>query len=193
MISINARGARTIADAKPLIFDGQGVYVTNDGQNAQLHLGGRVVAERPAAEVAAIVDAQDWAYEMIETANALVAEPVADEAAVAEAVNPAFVYDAAAAAVRQRAAGMLNEIAILTAHGEGDHRRRNARGRMVTVPNTDPRHPARRAEQMRREAFVLANWSAKDEAAYARYVNEGIGDTDGHYAPLDRFGWISGR
>lgn len=70
MITINARGARTIADARPLTFEGTQVYITTDGDTAQLHLAGRIADERPATEINSTKDAQDWAYSVIEATDA---------------------------------------------------------------------------------------------------------------------------
>ncbi|AMD42750.1 hypothetical protein SEA_XKCD426_9 [Streptomyces phage Xkcd426] len=188
MITINARGARTLADARPLTYGGTGVYVTFDGEMAQLHLAGRIVAERPAAEVESTKAAQDWAYETIETAEQIVSEtaPVADMDAVAEAV-----YAPAAQQVRESAADALAEAAELDARAEAELNRKSG-----CTDLRNPRHPQNRAERIRkgaegkrRDAETLAAWTAMDELRYADYVSQGLGDTDGYFAPIDRCAW----
>ena len=67
MITLAKPGCRTIAeaDANPWTVDGKGVYVTFSDDLAELHIGGRIVASRPAAEIPAVRDAQDWAVEYL--------------------------------------------------------------------------------------------------------------------------------
>lgn len=175
MITINARGARTIADSKPLIAKGQMVYVVQGTETAALMIGGAIVAERPVSEITCILDAQDWAYEVLDAMTAEAAEGNADNEAAAE--------------IRAMAAPIAAEADKLEAEGTAPVSYRNSRGRKVTVTIDDPRHPARRAATLRTEAATLAAWTGADESAYREYVSRGIGDTDGFYAPLDRFGW----
>lgn len=90
MLTINARGARTLTDAKPLMYDGQKVYVSLGETTASLHLAGRIVAERPVDEITSIMTAQDWAYETIEAAEALVSEAAPESEADIEALIDAL-------------------------------------------------------------------------------------------------------
>lgn len=95
MITLNTPGART-----QWIIEGQGVYVTFSGDVAELHIGGRIVADRPAAEVTAIVDAQTWAVEYLAAQDELAAEQMAetiehmDVAVVEVEADPAAVVEA---------------------------------------------------------------------------------------------------
>ena len=193
MITINARGARTLADARPLTYAGTGVYVTTDNGTAQLHLGGHIVAERPAAEVTCTRDAQDWAYDVIEAAEELIVHTVADEDAVAEATDVDAVYAGAAETVQASAQNLLDDAARLGEHGTAPYRFRNSNGRWVTFTSNDPRHPAKAADTLRKQAAILAEWTARDEAGYRQYLSDGLADTDGHYAPLDRPAWYQAR
>lgn len=203
-ITVNEPGARTIRDARPMQIDGQNVYVVLGGGTASLMVAGRIVAERAATDMST-TEAQDWAVsyrdeqaadldaawgEWIEDTHVdpveLLDELVADEEAVADACNPAAVYAGAVEQVRAMADQMRAEADLYAAHGEGPARI-GTRQRKVTVD--DPRHPARRATQMRRDADRLAVWTWQDEQAYGRYVSDGIGDTDGYFAPIDRAAW----
>lgn len=55
----------------------------------------------------------------------------------------------------------------------------------------DPRHPGRRAALLRREASILAAWTAADETAYTRYLQDSYATANGRCAPLDRAAWKS--
>lgn len=206
-ITVNEPGARTIRDARPMQIDGQNVYVVIGGGTASLMVAGRIVAERAATEMST-TEAQDWAVsyrdeqaadldtawgEWIEDTHVdpieLLDELVADEDAVAEACNPAAVYAGAVEQVRAGAAELLAKAEAAEAHGDAPYRFRNSRGRMVTFHTNDPRHPVRAAASYRRDAERLAAWTWQDEQAYGQYVSDGIGDTDGYFAPVDRAQW----
>ena len=208
-ITVNEPGARTIRDSRPMQVDGQNVYVVLDGDSstASLMMGGRIVAARTVKSIS-ITEAQDWAVRVRDERAAdldaawgdwieanhvdpieLLDELVADEEAVAEAVNPAAVYAGAVEQVRAGAAELLAKAEAAEAHGDAPYRFRNGRGRMVTFHNSDPRHPSRAAASYRRDAERLAAWTWQDEQAYGRYVSDGIGDTDGYFAPIDRAAW----
>lgn len=193
MITINARGARTLADVRPLTYAGTGVYVTTSGETMQLHLGGHVVAERPANQITSTRDAQDWAYEVIEAAEELIVHTVADEDAVAEATNVDAVYAGAAETVQASAQNLLDDAARLDEHGTAPYRFRNSSGRWITFTSNDPRHPAKASDTLRKQAAILTEWTAQDEAGYQQYLSDGLADTDGHYAPLDRPAWYLAR
>jgi hypothetical protein len=206
-ITVNEPGARTIRDSRPMQVDGQNVYVVIGGGTASLMMGGRIVAEQAATEMTAKA-AQDWAVkvrderaadldtawgEWIEDTHVdpieLLDELVADEEAVAEAVDPAAVYAGAVEQVRAGAVELLAKAEAAEAHGDAPYRFRNSRGRMVTFHTSDPRHPVRAAVSYRRDAERLAAWTWQDEQAYGRYVSDGIGATDGYFAPIDRAAW----
>lgn len=206
-ITVNEPGARTIRDSRPMQVDGQNVYVVIGGGTASLMMGGRIVAEQAATDMTAKA-AQDWAVQVRDEQAAdvdaawgdwieanhvdpieLLDELVADEDAVAEAVNPAAVYACAVESVRAQAVELLAKAEAAEAHGDAPYRFRNSRGRMVTFTSSDPRHPSRAAASHRRDAERLAAWTWQDEQAYSRYVSDGIGDTDGWYSPLDRAAW----
>ncbi len=179
-ITVNETGARTLADARPMRIDGQPVHVVVDS-TASLFVGGRLVDVRRVSEVSNATEAQAWAVEYRDGLDA----PVAVE----EAVNTESVYAAAVAQIHATASEMLAGADELASFGEGDYRFRNSTGRMVTLHSSDPRHPARAAVTLRREADVLAAWTATDEQGYGQYVSDGIGDTDGYYAPVSRSQW----
>ena len=192
MIIINARGARTLADVRPMTYGGTGVYVTTDETTAQLHIGGRIVAERPAAEITSATAAQDWAYDVIEGAEEAAATPVPDMDAVNEACNPESVYAEAAAQVRTRAAEKLAEA------DQQDRRAAEMAARPTLARENNPRHSKNRAariqawaDSLRKDAVTLGAWTAEDESRYSRYVSDGLGATDGRYAPIDRCAWKS--
>lgn len=187
MITINARGARTLADATQLFHAGTGVYVTFSDGNAQLHLGGHIVAERPSAEILGMKDAQDWAYEMIETAEALVIEAVpgipVDEYATA-------VHGPAAQKIRSEAATTLAEA------DRQDELAVKMAVRPTLADEKNPRHPKHKAakiqawaDYLRVDAEILAAWTALDEMNYKAYLDEGFSMTDGHFAPEARAQW----
>jgi hypothetical protein len=179
MIEITARGARTLADVKPLTYAGTGVYVTFSDDTAQLHLGGRIVAQRPASEVTAILDAQDWAYEVIEAAD-----EVQNETA------PVDAYETAAGQVRSGAAETLAEAE------KQDQLADAVEARPSFADERNPRHPKHKAarirkwaEHLRADAVILNSWTAQDERGYMAYVSEGLGATDGYFAPEVRTQW----
>lgn len=208
-ITVNETGARTIREARPMQIDGQNVYVVVGGGTASLMVGGRIVAER-AADRMSTTEAQGWAVEYRdEQATAGQDgmddddhdgydapwydeddEQSADEAAVAEATDPEQVYAGAVETVRAKADELLAQAVAAEAHGEGPYRFRSSlNGRMRTFHNSDPRHPSRAAKSYRADAEILAAWTATDEQGYGRYVSDGIGDTDGYFAPIDRAQW----
>jgi hypothetical protein len=188
MITINTRGARTLADAQPLVYGGQPVYVAVEPTTAYLFLAGHVVAERPAAEITGTKDAQDWAYETIEAAEELVAGQTPDEDAVAEAV-----YGGAVAEVHKMGHELIalaDETAKLAGPGEV-WKYRTTTGKVRRFHDGDPRHPQNAAKTYREQGEVLATWTAQDEMGYSDYVSQGLGDTDGYYGPVDRVAWKS--
>lgn len=176
-ITVNETGARTIAESRPMLIDGQNVYVVVDMDTASLMVGGRIVAERAVGGHMTAAAAQRWAVEYR-------AGQVADEAAVAEAVNPDAVHAAVVDAVHAKGAELA---AHADALDESAAKPFYLRKRLLDP--SDPRHPAQAVGQFRRDAAILAAWTATDEVAYARYMDDGIGATDGYYAPLDRAYW----
>lgn len=180
-ITVNENGARTLADARPMRIDGHNVYVIVGGGTASLMVGGRIVAERTAAEMST-TEAQAWA---VDYRNGL----VADETAVEEACSTEAVYAGAVEQVRAQAAELFAKAEAGETFGDAPYRYRNSMGRMVTFHNSDPRHPAQAAKSQRADAEILAAWTASDEQNYSRYVSCGIGATDGRYAPESRVQW----
>lgn len=177
-ITVNETGARTIADSRPMRIDGQNVYVVVDGGTASLIVGGLIVATDDADDMTT-TEAQTWAVNYRNEFNAT----------VEEAVNTESVYAGAVAQIRDAGQQLLAEADKLAQHGEGGYRRRNTTGRMVTLHNEDPRHPMRAAETLRKRAAVFLAWTATDEQGYGQYVSDGIGGTDGYYAPVARDSW----
>lgn len=98
-------------------------------------------------------------------------------------------YTEAAAQVRAGAAELVAKAEAAEAHGNAPYKHRGTDGRVRTFTTSDPSHPARAAVSYRRDAEILAAWTAQDEEAYSRYVSDGIADTDGWFAPLDRAAW----
>ena len=95
-ITVNETGAKTLKDIRPMLVDGQNVYVVVGDVTASLMFAGRVVAERPAAEITSSKDAQDWAVEVRDTAHEIVAgtAPEADVLAVVEALGGTYTTQA---------------------------------------------------------------------------------------------------
>lgn len=172
-ITVNAPGARTIAEARPMILDGKRVYVTVGGGTASLFIGGRIVAEQASEDMTAKA-AQDWAISYVE------AQETELEAQYAEAVQ----------SVQDAGALLLKQADKLEAKAQpGRYRHVGMRGKVTWLADTDPRHPLLAHRTLRQQALRLMAWSAKDEAGYARYVDNGLADTDGHFAPLSRDAW----
>lgn len=210
-ITVNEPGARTIRDARPMQIDGQNVYVVLDGDSstASLMVAGRIVATRTIKSIST-TEAQTWAVEYrdgqaqaadldaawgdwIEATHVdpieMLDEMTADEDAVAEACDVDAVYAGAVESVRAKADELLAQAVTAEAHGDAPYTFRNGRGRKVTFTTGDPRHPSRAAKSYRADAEILAAWTATDEQGYGRYVSDGIGDTDGYFAPVDRAQW----
>lgn len=178
-IRVNETGARTLTDARPMLIDGQAVFVTVDAGTAQLHVGGVVVAEQ-AAERLTTREAQAMAVEYRE-ALAAPAAPVAEAPATAAEV-------ATVETIRTEGAAQV-AVANATITTATPYRFRNSRGRMVTLMPSDPRHPSQAARQIRLDGEALAAWTVRDERRYMQYVADGLADTDGHYVPMDRAAW----
>ena len=170
-ITVNETGAKTLADARPMLIDGQPVYVVVGEATASLIIGGRIVAEDD-ADGMTIDEAQAWAVNYRAEFNAT----------VDEAVNPESVYAGAVATVRQSGSNLntkadVVELMALTAK---QSRR---------IGKSDPRHPVNAAAHYRRQAAVLLAWTVADEIAYSRYLDDGISDTDGYFTPETRQAW----
>lgn len=174
-ITVNETGARTLADARPMMIDGKNVYVVVSMDTASLIVGGRIVAERSVGGHMTAAAAQAWAAEYRET----LAAPVATD----ELVTPAV------AQVRAQGAALLVKAEAAEAHGDAPYRYTNNQGRVRVFPSHDPRHPVQAAKSYRADAEILIMWTAWDESGYGQYVSEGIGDTDGYFAPVDRAQW----
>lgn len=172
-ITVNEPGARTINDARPMRIEGQNVYVSVGGGVASLIVACRTVATRHADSIG-IQDAQAWAVDYRDELNA-----------------PRVALESAAAEVREMTAPLLDEADQLESHGFAPYRHTLPNGRVVRFLSSDPRHPSQRAAQLRRQAAVLAAWTAEDELGYKQYVSDGLGATDGYYAPLARDAWKS--
>lgn len=173
-ITVNETGARTLKDARPMMINDHKVYVVVDGGTASLFVGGRIVAER-AADDMNTADAQAWAVEYRES----LAAPVATD----ETVTPAV------AQVCRAAAQLIERAKSEEVHGAGPYTYRNANGKPRTFTVDDPRHPMQAAKSYRADAEILGAWTAEDESGYGQYVSDGIGDTDGYFAPVDRAQW----
>lgn len=165
-ITVNEPGARTLNEARPMWIDGHNVYVTIGGGTVSLIIAGQTVARREADDIS-IAAAQAWAIEY------------------------RAAREDAARQVRESAASVLEEAVELEAHGTEPYRHTLPNGRVVRFHSTDPRHPFQSAVTLRRRADVLAAWTVGDESSYLRYVSDGLGATDGHYAPLARDAWKS--
>lgn len=177
-ITVNETGARTLADVRPMQINGQNVYVIVDTETASLVVEGRTVAERPAAEIVTAKDAQAWAVSYRDHL-----------AAVEEATNVDAVYAAAVEQVHAKAAEMDAEADKLEEHGFKPLWKRSNRGSRISILSSDPRHPMNAAKSLRKDALILAAWTAADEWGYSTYVIDGLGATDGYFAPLDRAAW----
>lgn len=166
MITINARGARTLADTTPLRVDGQKVYVTFEDGTASLHMGGKIVDTRT-VDAMSVTEAQDWAYEMIET---LASEDAPYELAAEDVRNLADTWDLQADSLDAKADAERSEARSKRAFARVARTRQHAMG-------------------VRRDADLMRQWTAKDEHGYTDYLVRGLGDTDGYYAPMDRAAW----
>ena len=192
-ITVNAPGARTVADARPMIVDGQRVYVTLDTDGtASLMIGGRIVATKQVKSISTR-EAQDWAVEYLDAANDW-AEQQAQAAQDHQAAADADDAKHADAVQQVRDAGALlaqqaDQMDVKAAQNPGRYRYVNSMGKVVFFSPSDPRHPINAAKQLRRMAATLMTWTAQDEAAYGRYVDDGISATDGYYTPISRDAW----
>ena len=65
--TVNVKGSKTLADAKPLMHGGMNVTVNVESHTAQLVLCGTVAAVRNASEVETVGEMQAWAYQVIES------------------------------------------------------------------------------------------------------------------------------
>lgn len=182
-ITVNETGARTLADARPMRINGSNVYVVVGAGTASLMVAGRIVDEKTLTRRMSATEAQAWAVSYRESITA-------DEEAVAEATDPEAVYAGAVETVRDAGALMDQQADKMAANvTDAPHRYRNSLGRMVKVDSSDPRHPLNASKTMKTRAAVMMAWTVTDEIGYTRYVSDGIGDTDGHFAPLDRDAW----
>lgn len=64
---------------------------------------------------------------------------------------------------------------------------RNSFGRKIG--RSHPAHPLNLCVTLAEQAEVLINWTEADEAGYIAYVQDGLGATDGYFAPLARDAW----
>lgn len=124
------------------------------------------------------------------------ANAAAELAATIEHVDANEVSEAVAQ-VRADGAEKLAEAAEMEAQGTEPiviavRRNGEVRGHRK-IGAWDPRHPARAAGSVRRAGERLSRWTQADEDAYGRYISDGLADTDGYYAPLDRAAWSYGR
>lgn len=179
-------GARIIADSQPLYIDGERVSaVVDEDGGYTVFIGGEIAVggqlDGTEGDLMTFFAAEALVAGL-EATEALVAGLEVDEAAVAEAVNPEAVYAAAAAEVRAHSAWLARQADLAAAEQPA-----RVHGREMSM--SDPRHPANRATSLRRDALRLTCWTVADEIGYREYVSEGIGDTDGHFAPLDRSAW----
>lgn len=194
MYTLNApSNSNRLADARQWFIDGKGVYVTISAEVAELHIRGMIVAARPVAEINSATDAQDWAVEFLAAeAEAMNEDADRQLAATIEHMDASEVSEAVAQ-VRADGARRIAQAAELAAQGDAPVQIVTSQGRKITRYASDPRHPFRAAESARRAGERLSRWTQADEDAYGRYVSDGLADTDGYYAPLDRAAWSYGR
>lgn len=214
-ITVNETGARTLADARPMLINGKNVYVFV-GSGASLHVDGRIVAYRENVTEMTTAEAQAWAVEyrnamntqadaaQAEAQNHMDSEAAQQDAdtdwddfdwdtvdttnvdwdAVEEATNIEAVYADAVAQIRESAKAIYAQAMALKTAANSTFK---IKGRTIAV--SDPRHPMQAFKTLRDRAAIYAAWTAQDEAGYSRYVSDGIGATDGYYAPLTRDAW----
>ena len=195
-ITVNAPGARTIRDARPMIVDGSRVYVTLDTDGtASLHIGGRIVATKQVASISTR-EAQDWAVEYQAAANDWAeqqAQAAQDHMVAAEAdADLDAKYADAVQSVRDAGALLVKQAEQLAQKGlanPGRYRHVNYAGKVVWIPASNPRHPAKAAVTLMAQAERMKLWTAQDEAGYQRYVSDCLADTDGWYSPISRDAW----
>lgn len=180
-ITVNETGARTLAETRPMQIDGQNVYVTIGENTASLMVGGRIVAEKPATEIANATDAQGWAVEYRVQAEA----PVAEEPVAELDAEEVLVLGR----MKAKAEALIATAVELEAHGWVPQKKINAYGRKITRSITDGCHPMNVAASHRKDAALLMAWTMEDEKGYSRHVDNGISATDGYYAPIDRASW----
>lgn len=179
-ITVNEPGTTTLADARPMVVNGEGVYVTIEGGIASLHVDGGIATQMDADDMTT-AQAQAWAVEYL--TKDIPSEPDMD------AVNEAL-YGPAVKAVHATGAILATEALQLTAEAKpGPYRYTLAIGRKVTIPESDPRHPLNLAYAKNLEADILSAWTSADESGYVRYVSDGLADTDGTFFPMGRASW----
>lgn len=179
-ITVNEPGAATLNEARPMVVDGKGVYVSVVSGIATLWVCGEAVAQMDADDMTTR-GAQSWAVEYLN--QDIPTEPDMD------AVNEAL-YGPAVEAVRATGATLARDAEAARQEAPtGGHRYRLATGRVTTVTPSDPRHPAQVAYAMKREADILTAWTSADESGYVRYVSNGLADVDGTFFPMGRASW----
>lgn len=190
-ITVNEPGTTTLADARPMVVNGEGVYVTIEGGIASLHVDGAIAAQMDADDMT-ITEAQAWAVEYRNAMNemdAAACEEALDR--MVEAWDREKVYVNAALTVREDGAAMRQEADRMAADTPAGPYRyySQARDKFITYPAHDPRHPLNAAKTMKRDADVLMAWTAADEMGYMAYISDGVADTDGYFIPLLRESW----
>lgn len=175
----NAKGARTLADVRPLMIDGERVSAVVDSDSTwTVFIGGTAVATGDL-------------YGTEGNLNDYFAEQAAQAAADSKAATDDEPLSLAVQQVRAKGNELAEFALNLSNSSAQPHRYVSPNGKVSWIKVGDPRHPLRRAQAHTREALVLTNWTQVDEDGYLAYVSQGIGDTDGYFAPLDRFAWAT--
>lgn len=161
----NFPGATTIREARALVINGQSVSAVVDTDGGySVFVGAQVVATG----------------ELNGTEGHLMV----------------FFAEAALAATTE--APVSNEVQAIRTNGAALRTQADAvdvttpvtkRGRVI--PTTFPTHPVQYAAGLRRDADILEAWTDADEKSYKQYISEGLGDTNGYYAPITRTAWKS--
>lgn len=188
---VNEPGTTVLKDARPMRIGGQPVYVTIDNGVASLNIEGRAVAIREADDMT-MTEAKNWAIQYRDAMNETAAAIEADAREhMEETYRVESIHASAVQRIHEDGASLYLEADQMAADApEGTHRYYSyVQDKVIKFKVSDPRHPARVAETLKRQAEILMAWTAEDESGYMRYITNGLADTDGHFVPMHRDAW----
>jgi len=192
---VNEPGTTVLKGARPMRIGGQPVYVVIDNGVASLNIEGRAVAIREADDMT-MTEAKNWAVQYRDAMNEAAEAAQADAREhMEEAYRVESIHASAVQRIHEDGASLYLEADEMAAEApEGQYRYySHGLGRCIVYNETDPRHPARVAKTLKRQAEILMAWTARDEADYKRYISNGLADTDGYFVPMQRDAWKRGQ